>query len=122
MTELHLATQAFDTSLKTAECNLRLQPTSPRSTKSAHVHHDAIPEENATDRPFDVSFAPDFAEMHTSMLGQQAEVTQSGMDYAVSGSGRSRVAVPRLRAGFRASISSGSFLMPASICCDRNAG
>lgn len=67
--ELDLATQALDTSLETAQRNLRLQPMSPRSTKSADVHHDAIPEQNAIDYPVDVSFAPDFAEMHTFTLG-----------------------------------------------------
>ncbi len=89
MAELHLATQAFDTNLKTAECNLRLQPTSPRSIESAHAHDDAIPEQKAIDHPFHVSFGPDFAEMHAFMLGQHAAVTQSGRDYAVFGLGRS---------------------------------
>lgn len=99
MAELHLATQAFDSSLKVAECKLRLQPTSSRSTEAAHLHDDAIPEQKAIDRPFDVSFAPDFAEMHAFMLGQHAAVAQSGKDYAVSGSGRECGATGRLEPG-----------------------
>ncbi len=90
MAELHLATQACNTSLKAAQCNLRLQPMSSRPTKSAHVHHDEIPEQNAIDRPVDVPFAPDFAEMHAFMLGQHPGPAQSAGEYAVFDLGRSR--------------------------------
>ncbi len=71
LTEQNLTTQAFDSGLEAAQRDLALELMSSRSMQSAHLRHHSITEQNAIDRPVDVSFSPNFTQMHVFTLGQQ---------------------------------------------------
>ncbi len=70
LTQQHLAAQAFYASLETTEGDLVLEPMPSGSTQPTDVGHDSIAEQNAIDRPVDVAFSSDFAQMHDFRLDQ----------------------------------------------------
>jgi len=73
-----LATLGFDSSLETAQRDAALQLMASRSTQPAHVHNQSLTEQNAFDRPVDVSFRSHVARMHIFTLGQQSSMCRSG--------------------------------------------